>query len=214
MSSYLDPGDAPCSTRAMVVSVTNAVNHPIMLTKPSGAYPPCLSSRRKIILTGMDTYYIVTPNNCPEGSPMWQVLLAWLGMSVLVVVLTSCETDADRTRSSNEAANSKMVFDPDERSGRIRVFDLREGDCFIAPDVPLLSTGNLEVVELVQCTAKWKYRVLNTFALSIDGPYPSDQYFINQADERCHRLYDVSLSPTFDSWAAGDRVVSCIQESI
>ena len=35
ISSRLDPGNAPSSTRAMVVSLTNAVNDPIKLTKPS-----------------------------------------------------------------------------------------------------------------------------------------------------------------------------------
>ena len=33
--SCLDPNTSPSSTRAMVVSLTNAVNHPIKLTKPS-----------------------------------------------------------------------------------------------------------------------------------------------------------------------------------
>ena len=35
ISSCLDPGNAPSSTRAIVVSLTDAVNHPIKLTKPS-----------------------------------------------------------------------------------------------------------------------------------------------------------------------------------
>ena len=36
ISECLDPSDARSSTRAMVVSLTNAVNHPIKLTKPCG----------------------------------------------------------------------------------------------------------------------------------------------------------------------------------
>ena len=35
ISSCLDPSNAPSSTRAIVVSLTDAVNHPIKLTKPS-----------------------------------------------------------------------------------------------------------------------------------------------------------------------------------
>ena len=35
ISSCLDPSNAPSSTRAIVVSLTDAVNHPIELTKPS-----------------------------------------------------------------------------------------------------------------------------------------------------------------------------------
>ena len=35
ISSCLGPSNAPSSTRAIVVSVTDAVNHPIKLTKPS-----------------------------------------------------------------------------------------------------------------------------------------------------------------------------------
>ena len=34
ISSCLDPSNAPSSTRAIVVSLTDAVNHPIKLTKP------------------------------------------------------------------------------------------------------------------------------------------------------------------------------------
>ena len=35
ISSCLGPSNAPSSTRAIIVSVTDAVNHPIKLTKPS-----------------------------------------------------------------------------------------------------------------------------------------------------------------------------------
>ena len=35
ISSCLDPSNAPSSTRAIVVSLTDAVNHPIKLTEPS-----------------------------------------------------------------------------------------------------------------------------------------------------------------------------------
>ena len=35
ISSCLDPSNAPSSTRAIVVSLTDAVNHPIKLTNPS-----------------------------------------------------------------------------------------------------------------------------------------------------------------------------------
>ena len=35
ISSCLDPSNAPSSTRAIVVSLTDAVNHPIKLTRPS-----------------------------------------------------------------------------------------------------------------------------------------------------------------------------------
>ena len=35
ISSCLDPSNAPSSTRAIVVSLTDAVNHPVKLTKPS-----------------------------------------------------------------------------------------------------------------------------------------------------------------------------------
>ena len=35
ISSCLGPSNAPSSTRAIVVSLTDAVNHPIKLTKPS-----------------------------------------------------------------------------------------------------------------------------------------------------------------------------------
>ena len=38
ISSYLDPGNTPSSTRVMVLSIQNAINCPIKLTRPLGGH--------------------------------------------------------------------------------------------------------------------------------------------------------------------------------
>ena len=119
---------------------------------------------------------------------------------VLMVVLTSCETDADRIREANEAASGQGAFDPDTLGGTISVFDLRDGDCFNGARVPLGETIDVYDVELVACTGGWDYRVLNTFNIDQDGPYPGEQYFDNQANVRCHRLFDFFIFPLDESW--------------
>ena len=121
-------------------------------------------------------------------------------------------SDKERIRDSNEAAREGQTFNPDELSGTISVFDLRDGDCFNAPTVPEFGIVDFEDVELVLCSGDWRYRVLNSFAVDREGSYPGDEYFTEEADFRCHRLYGVFLFPLAESWALGDRTVSCLQE--
>ena len=54
ISSCLNPNSSPYSTRAIVVSLTNAVNHPIKLTKPSGDFAPWNTCQRRKALFVFD----------------------------------------------------------------------------------------------------------------------------------------------------------------
>ena len=69
------------------------------------------------------------------------------------------------------------------------------------------------LVELVDCSSDWQYRVLNSFTVAGSGGYPGEDYFSQLAYERCDRHYFEFLYPIRESWAAMDRIVNCLQQS-
>ena len=83
---------------------------------------------------------------------------------------------------------------------------LMEGECF--NEVPI-SQGMM--VELVNCLGNWDFRVVNTFKLA-DGPFPGGTYIDRQVDNRCQRETNYIFAPVVETWAVGDRIVTCIQE--
>ena len=69
------------------------------------------------------------------------------------------------------------------------------------------------LVELVSCTGEWQYRTLNSFAVADASRYPGEVQFSLSAHNKCDRRFTNTLYPTAESWALGERVVTCIQDS-
>ncbi|MFG3013364.1 DUF4190 domain-containing protein [Streptomyces cinerochromogenes] len=99
---------------------------------------------------------------------------------------------------------------------------LAEGECFDAPDGAL--TGDTYDVDKVPCAGAHDGEVFASFRLP-GGAYPGDDAVADTAEERCWSLQDgyamdgwavpqdvdvYYLSPTEESWSAGDREVTCV----
>ncbi|MFI5683826.1 DUF4190 domain-containing protein [Streptomyces sp. NPDC051636] len=99
---------------------------------------------------------------------------------------------------------------------------LAKGECFNAPGGSL--EGETYDVDKVPCAGEHDGEVFASFELT-GGPYPGDSAVTDRADERCYNLQDsyamdgwavpddvdvYYLTPTRDSWAAGDREVTCV----
>ena len=99
---------------------------------------------------------------------------------------------------------------------------LVKGECFDAPGGSL--SGETYDVDKVPCSGEHDGEVFASFRLK-DGSYPGDESVGSTADERCYGLQDAYamdgwavpddvdvyyLTPTEDSWSAGDREVTCV----
>jgi hypothetical protein len=99
---------------------------------------------------------------------------------------------------------------------------LVKGECFDAPGGRL--SGETYDVDRVPCSGEHDGEVFASFRLGA-GRYPGDDSVAGTADERCYGLQDAYamdgwavpadvdvyyLTPTEDSWAAGDREVTCV----
>lgn len=142
-----------------------------------------------------------------------RVLIQICILSILggLLVLAACTTDAERIREANTAVASSSG-NSEQFTGKISIFDVRDGDCFNAPIVPETQSIDYFDVELVACSDDWSHKALNSFLVELDGDYPGDRYFENLADSGCDRRYSVLFYPLPESWALGDRVINCVLE--
>ncbi len=114
----------------------------------------------------------------------------------------------DRTISCLQESFGLSANDPAKLDRLLGLDRLDAGECYNeAPE-----TGGL-MVELVGCSDDWEYRVLSSFAAADSPNYPGEDHFSLLAGEQCDRRFTEFLYPTSESWALGDRTVSCLQES-
>ncbi|MCY4529503.1 MAG: hypothetical protein OXD46_10810 [Chloroflexi bacterium] len=100
------------------------------------------------------------------------------------------------------------VVDPDKLDRLVQVSRVILGECFNeAPETDGI------LVELVNCSGPWQYRVLELFEIGDQYNYPESSYFEKRAYENCDRRSSYILHPFQESWLLGDRAVSCLQES-
>ena len=148
-----------------------------------------------------------------------------MGAIALIVLLTlvACTSDAERIREANEVAqlaqtktpsNAESTSDtplstPTPLSADISIFDIRDGDCLEYS----FSEGELERINIVPCTGIWASRALSSFVVETTGTYPGEESFFQPAPDKCDRRYSFLMFPTEESWAQGDRIVICLQES-
>ncbi len=110
-------------------------------------------------------------------------------LSIVVLVLIGCGSDAQRIRDANEAERVRQTkvaapaggsaiptaeASPTALVTDINVLDIREGDCISSR---LTEGRDVETVEIVTCSGDWNFRVLNQFTLDAGDRLPGDDYF-------------------------------------
>ena len=137
------------------------------------------------------------------------VAFTLVGAAALV---TSVAVAAGSLSSSDRDATGEVT----ERS-TVSAFEVRRGDCLNGLD----DGTEIRAVEVVPCERAHQAEVLSGFRLQ-DGAFPGLRAVVSEADRRCGaRLVAASpprrngavpffLHPTRESWALGDRVVTCI----
>ena len=97
--------------------------------------------------------------------------------------------------------------DPSKLDRLVNISRLGDGECYNeAPETEYL------LVEVVSCSGGWQYRTLNSYTVDDLDRYPGEGLFSQRAYKECGRRYTITLYPTADSWALGDRRVNCLQE--
>ena len=150
---------------------------------------------------------------CPKAAP--QLGNAWGTISFLSLVLfltmVGCTSDADKIRATNEAVgNPPATSTP--LSAEIGSTEIQVGDC-ITSRLPEGIDLEIESVVIVPCSADWQYRALSSFTVVDPNYYPGKGHFSRRAISECDRQFTVALFPSAESWALGDRDVTCLQAS-
>ena len=113
-----------------------------------------------------------------------------------------------RTVSCLQESFGLSISDPARLDSLVGGDRLTDEECFnLAPET------NDVLVELVDCSSIWQYRVLNSFAVDDLGQYPGEALFYQRAYDDCDRRYTDAQFPSEDTWLSGDRRVTCVQES-
>ena len=114
----------------------------------------------------------------------------------------------DRTIQCVKESFGLSVVNPAKLDRLVGINSLRTGECFNeAPE-----TDDL-LIELVDCSGEWEFRVLDSFDVTDADRYPGEDFFEQRSYERCDRRYSYSRFPLEDSWELGDRTVRCLQQS-
>ena len=102
---------------------------------------------------------------------------------------------------------------------KLRVIDLRVGDCFDLKDE---SADEIEDVTAVPCTTEHQYEVFYVGAMD-EGSYPTDDEFGSYVTKNCNPAFDAYIGKAYDdsdvyiywqvptdaTWWSGDRTVLC-----
>ena len=139
--------------------------------------------------------------------------IAWGGIGLITLMLAlailGCTSDAQNIRATNEAGTTPPATST-PLTAEIGWTEIQDGDCITSR----LPEGiEIESVVIVPCSADWQYRALNSFTVEDLQRYPGEDLFSQRAYKECDRRSTNTLFPTADSWALGDRRVTCLQES-
>ena len=139
------------------------------------------------------------------------IALSALGATLLALMLTACEDDAQSVREANLTPSLSTV-EGTPPSAEIHVMELEVGDCVNSTIAEGIS---IDDVVIVPCSGEWQYKVLDTFQVADAEEYPDEEFFDGQVAENCdrHRQTASHLYPTSESWEGGDRTVTCLQRA-
>ena len=132
-----------------------------------------------------------------------------LGLLALALALAACGSDAERVREADTDPTAAAEGDT-SLSAEIAATELQEGDCITST----LPDGiSVESVVIVPCSDAWQYRVTNSFQVADSTEYPGNEFFAQQAAERCDQPVAYFLLPSPESWELNDRTVICLEEA-
>ena len=114
----------------------------------------------------------------------------------------------DRTVNCLQESFGLSAIDPSKLDRLVSANSLKSGECY--NDAP--ETDDL-LVELVDCSGEWQYRVLSSFAVADTDGYPGEDFFRQRASESCNQPFNYFLFPLAESWRFGDRTVKCVQQN-
>jgi hypothetical protein len=134
-----------------------------------------------------------------------------IGVSALIGVFCVADQGEEIDAQNRAALQGSGPADGD-RTGEKSVFDLRAGDCFAGFKS---SSVEQDTVDVVTCTdARAQLRVTNLALVSTPSDdYPGDAYFDEQAISLCDAETTSYISPSQESWDAGDRTLTCLAET-
>ena len=113
----------------------------------------------------------------------------------------------DRTVKCLQNSFGLSVLDPGKLDRLVSLASLSSRECFNeAPE----TDGQL--VELVDCSGEWEFRVLNSFDVADADRFPGANFFKQRADESCDQRYSYSIVPNVETWNLGNRTVKCLQK--
>ena len=112
----------------------------------------------------------------------------------------------DKTVICLQESFGLSTTDPAKLDRLIDLAALDVGACFNeAPEADYL------LVEHVDCSGAWELQITDRFDVP-GGDYPGEGYFERQASQKCEASWDYYFSPSPESWAFGDRSITCVRE--
>jgi Domain of unknown function (DUF4328)/Septum formation len=148
-----------------------------------------------------------------EGSGRRRVATVAVTLMGAAALVVSVAVAAGSLSNSDRDASGEVT----ER-GPVSVFELRRGDCVNGLND---DAGEIRAVEVVPCERTHQAEVLSDVRMQ-DGEFPGMAVVGSMAERRCgarlvaarpprrHRPFPFFLHPTRQSWALGDRVITCI----
>ena len=95
ISSCVGPGDGPCSTSSMIVSLRTAVKHPIKLTEP----PLAVANWRSMVSEDGFHYDRLASNSSSHAPPLWLPLITPRQPVPPVMIPLTCRRYPERPAS-------------------------------------------------------------------------------------------------------------------
>lgn len=147
-------------------------------------------------------------------------------VGALALALTACDDGP-----AGDAAAATSSTGPPVTAGPVAASELVPGDCVTGLVLGVEQRIEIESASVVRCDQPHDLEVFAVFDLDAaalspeDGSYPGSRRVVDAAgdgcDEKLEQLGDVAESiglisvwPTAESWAQGDRVVACAAYSI
>ena len=152
-----------------------------------------------------------TERRVPGLKVRWSIIVAFaavIASTILLLFSAACQTDAERIRATNDAAE-RPAAEPTPISAEIDADEIQVGDCI---NSTLPEGISIESVVIVPCDGPWQYRVLNSFVMA-GSDYPGEDAILQRANQRCDSRFTDFLFPLAESWQLGDRTIECLQDS-
>jgi len=157
--------------------------------------------------------YALIPYPIVFVKPAWQRPSAMIGTVIAISILALIGLVAWDSQPPNRDNSGALT-----ETGTENIYNLKVGDC-----LPGTVAGPMSEAEVVPCTEAHRYEVYSNQELTYDGSYLKTKVD-DDVNIRCaaafesyvglpyeeSRLYITLITPTKESWAAGDRGFNCL----